>query len=423
MRAVCDSELAPMASVEDHARTPQNEAPMQLEVEVEQLTPHWFCVVVVRRPWATLCVVAIVMLGSCAAGPLIHTPKIDTEIGAFRTRGTPIANGENTRYLIQSMVDNGALHTSPPRRPPAGGMLPGLDNSESNENLGRRLADAGLGVDGAGVVLNGSSSDNDRRRLQGSSGFQVCHNCWQNMDTIFSAGEEPLGGGNVLNAGTFHAICEWEESLMGLIDYPAHCARAGGECCLPQSLPRLLSSALGVPCALLSDDMLRLAMTFSVDGSIGDNAELVRQQFLDDTFGVDGNGIHRAWLTRSILCLDRQTYDSSTSDYIKQRKAMGKALLPVYVEVLEEKAAAGLPGTGVATHVFERQMFEQLFERQLLLDLNLAAAAMVILFVAMWLHTGSCCLSACGMCHILLSVPAAYSLYTVLGFTYFPYRL
>eukprot|EP01043_Picozoa_sp_COSAG02_P083950 COSAG02_NODE_21870_length_772_cov_0.838039_1_plen_69_part_10 len=68
-------------------------------------------------------------------------------------------------------------------------------------------------------------------------------------------------------------------------------------------------------------------------------------------------------------------------------------------------------------------MFEQLFERQLLLDLNLAAAAMVILFVAMWLHTGSCCLSACGMCHILLSVPAAYSLYTVLGFTYFPYRL
>jgi hypothetical protein len=170
--------------------------------------------------------------------------------------------------------------------------------------------------------------------------------------------------------------------------------------------------------------MLHLAMTFSLDESVGDDAELARRQLLDDTFGVDVNGIHRAWLTRSTLCLDHQTYDPSTSDYIKQRKAMGKALLPVYTEVLEEKAAEGLPGTdGVATHVFERQMFEQLFERQLLLDLNLAAAAMFILFCAMWLHTGSCCLSACGMLHILLSVPAAYSLYTVLGFTYFPYRL
>ena len=46
---------------------------------------------------------------------------------------------------------------------------------------------------------------------------------------------------------------------------------------------------------------------------------------------------------------------------------------------------------------------------------------MIVLLFAMVLHTGSFCLAACGMLHILLSVPAAYSLYTAIGFTYFPY--
>jgi hypothetical protein len=392
-------------------------------VMLEELRPHWFCVVVARRPWTTLLAVSVVMLGSCVAGPLIHTPTIDTEIGAFRTRGTPIANGENTRYLFHELQNSGAVTRSPPR--PA--SVVGGSSSVPNED-GRRRTEA-ASADGAAMLYNGSSSDRDQRRLQDSASFQMCGNCWQNMDTIFSAGKESHGGGNVLTAATFRAICEWEDSLMDLIDYPAHCARAGAECCPPQSLPRLLSSTLGVPCQLLSDEILQVAVAF-LGGSAGDSMpagvdpEVVLGQFLDDTFAADENEVPHAWLTRSLLCLDHQTYDPSTSDYLKQRKAMGKAMLPIYTEVLEAKAAAGLPGAdGVSTHIFERQMFEQLFERQLLLDLNLAAAAMLILFFAMWLHTGSCCLSACGMLHIILSVPAAYSLYAVLGFTYFPYRL
>ena len=255
----------------------------------------------------------------------------------------------------------------------------------------------------------------------------MCGDCYHNLDTIYSAGADPADGGNILTAETFRSICEWEDRLAKEIDYEEHCERMGGECCPAQSLPRLLSTALGVPCASLTDAFLRnllglIAQESAIDGV--DTAAL-QEQFLDDTFRIDG-GEPRAWLTRSLLCLDRRTYGNSDDweEYRAQRKAMGIEIASQYQREhgLADQLEDGLPGAeGVSLHVCNRYMFEQIFEDQLLTDLFLAGAAMIVLLLAMVLHTGSFCLAACGMLHILLSVPAAYSLYTVIGFTYFPY--
>jgi hypothetical protein len=44
------------------------------------------------------------------------------------------------------------------------------------------------------------------------------------------------------------------------------------------------------------------------------------------------------------------------------------------------------------------------------------------MLVALFIHTGSACLAACGMLGILASVPVAYAGYTLaLGFQTFPY--
>lgn len=353
----------------------------------------------------------VVMLGSCVAGPLLHTPEIDTSIEAFRTRGTTIAKTENTRYLFHDQWADGRLVRNPSFAAASG---------SGSDSTGRRLASPLIAT-----TRIATTDGADHRRTQ-STEFSMCDNCWHNMDSIYSAGTDPAGGGNVLTAATFRSICEWEDRLADEIDYHTHCAKSAGECCLPLSLPRLLSTTSGVPCESLTDAFLRDAFSLIAQESDvnGINPKNLQEQFLDDTFSVGTAGSRpSAWLTRSLLCLDRNTY-GETDNYRKQRKAMGKQLASLWQQEdgLAEQVGNELPGAdGISLYSFNRYMFEQLFEDQLLTDLNLAGVAMIVLLFAMVLHTGSFCLAVCGMVHILLSVPAAYSLYTAIGFTYFPY--
>lgn len=382
------------------------------------LTAHWFCSCIVRRPWLSLSAISVVMLGCCVAGPLLHKPEIDTGVEAFRTHGTTIANTENTRYLFHEQRDQALLVSKPP-------TVPAGTASASSAGRRRLHASAASVARDAMASISATASGNERRRVQIAE-VRVCNNCWYNVDSVYGAGTEQIDGGNILTAKTFRAICEWEDRLADQIDYDTHCVRTGGECCPAQSLPRLLTAALGVPCDSLTDDLLGDLLKLYTQESVIDGIDprALQDQFLDDTFSFsDPNNSPSAWLTRSLLCLDRNTY-GETNDYRIQRKAMGEQLASLWREEngLAQQVEAGLPGAdSVSLHVFNRYMFERLFEDQLLTDLNLAGAAMVVLLLAMVVHTGSFCLAACGMLHILLSVPAAYSLYTVIGFTYFPY--
>ena len=276
------------------------------------------------------------MLGSCVAGPLLHTPAVDTNIEAFRTRGTPIAMTENTRSLLWAARNEGRLT----RNPPTGAGRRRLFTPAAASNTSRTS-----GIGGTGSPASAPSGVDGHRQLQ-IADYRLCLDCWYNVDSVYSAGAAPSDEGNILTADNFRAICEWEDHLAETIDYAAHCAKVGGECCPPQSLPRMLSATLGVPCASLTDEVLQSAVLLLTQASItnGVDPDFVQGQFLDDTFTLDGaDGLPSAWLTRSLLCLDLRSYGDS-DNYREQRKVMGAQLLPLYQG--ESGLAAQVPTPG-----------------------------------------------------------------------------
>ena len=80
----------------------------------------------------------------------------------------------------------------------------------------------------------------------------------------------------------FRSICEWEDELAAALDYEAHCRREDGQCCPPQSLPRLVTESLGIACADITEAQVQLALALLPQlGNEATEAQEVRMTSVD----------------------------------------------------------------------------------------------------------------------------------------------
>ena len=173
---------------------------------------------------------------------------------------------------------------------------------------------------------------------QGLGNVDVC-SCGTNLDTIFAAPE----GASILTAAAFHSICEWEDTLMSdeMLAYTSHCqASSSGSCCLPQSLPRMLSSALRVPCASLTDEHISSLLSMLNLGSISlgtVSLDTIADGFINEEW-LGAADISLATHSRSILCLDAGSYPRIEGTKAGSNEALGKTVLIPYDDHLEQAA-------------------------------------------------------------------------------------
>ena len=246
----------------------------------------------------------------------------------------------------------------------------------------------------------------------------VCQSCSTNIDVIYKA----AGSGDILTAATFRQICAWEDHLVSKLISPGGAGpigcvkRQGQTCCPPLSLPRMLSAVLAKSCEDLTDSDISMALQLgSAFLPEAQNATL-HEVLLDSgymTAAVGRKSVH----TRSLLCLDSGGNHSTRTLFKKQLLVEWNDWLENWVNEANEANEAG-----VELVLFNRDLRDEYMQQQLFRDLYLAGGAFLAMFIALVFHTGSICLAACGMLHILCSVPIAYGCYTVgLGFTSFPY--
>lgn len=162
--------------------------------------------------------------------------------------------------------------------------------------------------------------------------IDVC-GCGTNLDTIFAV---PKGMESILTAAAFHSICQWEETLMQdeMLAFPSHCEiSSSGSCCMPQSLPRMLSSALRIPCHALTDahisntlHMLKLG-SLSLGGGV--NLDTVADGFINEEW-LGAEDVSLATRSRSLLCLDSDTYPRIGNHKAGSGEALGASILIPY---------------------------------------------------------------------------------------------
>jgi hypothetical protein len=283
-----------------------------------------------------------------------------------------------------------------------------------------------------GVV---SRTKTDGPGASGAAVFLPCTSCNDNLDTIFLVDEDTddSGGATVLSASAFRSICAWEDRLLSDagVNYQRHCATdRSGKCCAPQSVPRMLSTALGTPCSSLTDEQLAQALQNLQTGAlapVGFELDAVRDGFLDMNWEW-GQPTSSAKVARSMFCFNRATYKKESVGQ-RQGTAMGNAMEEQFSAWIEDAARdndeltlGGAPAGELRKLVFNKELLKSFFELQLFVDLYLAVAAFCLLWVCLAFHTGSVCLAVFGMLHIFLSVPISYGFYTyVLEFETFPY--
>lgn len=269
--------------------------------------------------------------------------------------------------------------------------------------------------------LNITNARPQRVSTTGIGEVDTCE-CRTNLDTIFAAAEDE----SILTAAAFRSICDWEDTLMNdaMLSYASHCEMSSsGSCCSPQSLPRMLSSAMRIPCSLLTDDHISTALELMKLGSLslgGVSLDDIADGFINEEW-LGSDDVKLATHSRSLLCLDASTFPRVGAKKAGSNEALGATVLVPYDDHLEQQAASTNENEP-SRYVFNLHLFHAFFLKQLFRDLYLAAAAFILLFLCLVIHTGSICLATCGMFHILLSVPIAYGIYIQhLKFEVFPY--
>lgn len=92
-------------------------------------------------------------------------------------------------------------------------------------------------------------------------------------------------------------------------------------------------------------------------------------------------------------------------------------LLPLYNDVLQPNAFKGT----VHKLCHEGVLQVDVIQQQLVSDVHHVILAVVVVFAAIWIHTGSFFLTSMGMLHVLMAFPSAYTFYTlVLGVHWMP---
>lgn len=66
--------------------------------------------------------------------------------------------------------------------------------------------------------------------------------------------------GNVLQADHLRALCALEDDILTMPEFSVACKSTGGQCCAPESLPRLLAAEDGLSCSTLTDEQLKTAL-------------------------------------------------------------------------------------------------------------------------------------------------------------------